>query len=105
PDKQVDPHHYALWERVVRAARVRWNGELKTLPGIGQTKNHGMKNQRRSPFPEAVQPQTGPNQFQNLNASGVMLLNYLTKWGKGSFDDIYAVISVPKAELPFDNGG
>jgi hypothetical protein len=101
PDKQVDPHHYALWERVVRAARIRWNGELKPLPGIEQTK----RQVRRSPIPEAVHPQTGPNQFEILNASGVMLTNSVTKWGKASFDDIYAVISVPKAELPFDNEG
>jgi len=101
PDKQANPDHYALWERAMRAARIRWNGEIKSLPGHG----HGMSPTGGSSLPETVQSNAGPAQGQTLNASGVMLTNKQTKWGKGSFTDIYTEISVPVAELAFDNSG
>ena len=44
PDKQADPKHYALWERAMVAAKIRWNGELKTLGGPA-----GPALRRRSP--------------------------------------------------------
>jgi len=100
PDKQANPDHYALWERAMRAARIRWNGELKSLPGGGQ----GMHRPGRSPLPDAVHSNTGPVQGQTLNASGVMLTNKQKSWGKGSFNDIYTEISVPTAQLAFDSG-
>jgi len=32
PDKQADADHYALWERAMGAAKIRWHGELKPMP-------------------------------------------------------------------------
>jgi len=29
PDKQVHPGQYARWERAMRMAKIRWNGELR----------------------------------------------------------------------------
>ena len=101
PDKQANPGHYALWERAMQAARIRWNGELKSLPGGGQ----GMNQSSRSPLPEAVHPNASPAQVQTVNASGVMLFNKQTKWGKASFNNVYTEISVPVAELAFDYSG
>ena len=100
PDKQAEPDHYALWERAMKAAKVRWNGELKTLPGS----RPGMSPAGSSPLPEAVQSETsGPQRISTVNASGVMLTNKQTKWSnKASFDDISTIMTVPTAELPFD---
>jgi hypothetical protein len=101
PDKQAKPDHYALWERAMRAARIRWNGQLKSLPGGGQ----GMRRPGRSPLTEVVHSNAGPAQVQTVNASGVMLFNKQTKWGKGSFNIVYTEMSVPVAELAFDYNG
>src|ERR1700690_3396718 len=32
PDKRADEEHYKLWQKVMTAARIRWYGELKSLP-------------------------------------------------------------------------
>jgi hypothetical protein len=99
PDKRAEPDHYALWERVMQAAKIRWNGELKPLPGMG----HGMIPARSSPLSQAVQPQaTGPQQISTINTSGVVLTNKQTKWSsKNSFYAVYAIFSVPTPAFPY----
>jgi Peptidase A4 family len=100
PDKQADPDHYVLWERAMRAARIRWNGELKPLPGGG----HGMIPAGSSLRPDAVQPQTtttGPMQISTINASGVILQNKQTSWSNTkSFNLVWSYITVPTAQIP-----
>jgi hypothetical protein len=99
PDKQTEPDHYGLWERAMKAAKIRWNGELKPLSDAA----HGTIGSGSSPLPEAVQAQTGPQQQPNINGSGVIVNNTQTTWGKNSFDLVYAVMTVPTAELPIAN--
>ena len=102
PDKQADPHHYALWERAMVAAKIRWNGELKPQPGGG----HGMMPKMPAPsLTEELVPLTGPKQMSNINGSGVVLANALKTWSNtASFNDIWTVISVPVAQIPFASG-
>jgi len=104
PDKQADPDHYALWDRAMTAARIRWHGDLKAAPSTG----HGMMIPAASspaqPVEQAqAQPQTGPTHWSNISGSGVVLDNGVKKWSKTSFNDIWTVISVPTTQLPFDN--
>jgi hypothetical protein len=99
PDKQSDPDGYAVWERVVKAAKIHWNGELKPLP----THGHGMIPAGSSPMSQAPQPQAaGPQQIATVNTSGVVLTNKLTSWNKNSsFAAVYASFSVPTPALPY----
>jgi hypothetical protein len=100
PDKQLEPDHYALWKRAMRAAKIRWNGELEPLPALG----HGMMSASANMTQTATAP-TGPKHLSTINGSGVSLTNALTKWSStGSFKDIWTVITVPTAQLPFANG-
>ena len=101
PDKQVDPEHYALWERAMAAAKIRWHGELKPMP----TSGHGTM--PAGSLSQEVVPQllTGPKQMSNVNASGVVLTNTLKSWSNtASFNDIWTEITVPVAQLPFASG-
>ena len=98
PDKEADSSHYALWERAMKLAKIRWNGELKPVPG---TENVTIP-AGSSMLPAAVQSQTGPQAQPNVNAAGVILTNKQTAWSnKSSFDVVVADISVPVAQLPF----
>lgn len=98
PDSQADPDGYALWERAMKAAKIRSNGELKPLPGIG----HGMIPAGSSQLPDAVQPQTGPQRISTNNASGVMLKNTQKSFSsKYSFNQIATLITVAVAQVPF----
>jgi hypothetical protein len=102
PDKTENPDHYRLWERVVSAARHRWNGDLKPL-SISRERTTGvdaMARQERdvNPTPAvATTPQT-------YNWSGVALTNTPKKFSPGSFVDIYSLISVPVSQPPFGVG-
>ena len=98
PDKRAEPDHYTQWERVVTAAKIRWNGELKLAP----TQRHGMIPVGSSPRPDAVQSQvTGPRQISTINASGVILNNSQLKWNsKNSFNQVSSFITVPQVRLP-----
>ena len=99
PDKQADPDRYKSWEQVVALAKIRWNGELKPVPGTEHVTIPAMS----SPLPEAVHPETGPQSQSNVNAAGVILTNKLTKWNdKTSFYVASSVMSVSRAQLPFD---
>jgi hypothetical protein len=98
PDKQGNPDGYAVWERVMKAAKIHWNGELKPLPNHG----HEMIRAGSSPMSQTAQPQvTGPQQIATINTSGVVLTNKQTKWTKNSFDAVYATFSVPTPALPY----
>jgi hypothetical protein len=99
PDKQTDPDHYALWERAMKAAKIRWKGELKAFPSSGKK----MAPTGLSPSPQAsFQLQAGPLQLSNVSGAGVILNNGRTTWNsKGSYNDIWTIISVPRAQLPF----
>jgi hypothetical protein len=104
PDKRADPDHYRLWERAMMAAKIRWNGELRPMSRSG----HGMNPASSLPVQpvEQIQSQAAskPQQWSNINAAGVILNNSLKKWSaKTSFDDIWTLISVPTAQVPFDN--
>jgi hypothetical protein len=101
PDKQADPDDYAVWERAMKRARIRWNGELKPLPSSG----HGMTSSGSSPGPDAVQSQTtttGPQQITTLDASGIILTNKQTSFNKNSFNQIGTLMTVPTVEAPID---
>jgi hypothetical protein len=98
PDKQVDADHYALWERAMLAAKIRWNGELTPLPARG----HGMIPAGGPSSQEDAVSLTGPAKVDSLNWSGVALRNTLKKWSTtASFNDIYTEISVPTTQAPF----
>jgi len=98
PDRQADPDHYAMWERAMKAAKIRWNGELKHLhAGVG------MVPASASPLQSTAQALT-PLQRSNISGSGVVLNNGRTTWSNSySFNDIWTVISVPVVTQPFDN--
>ncbi len=100
PDKQADPDDYAVWQRAMKRAKIRWTGELKPLPVSG----HGNIPAGSSLLPQAVQSQTGPQLQLNVTGSGVMLTNKQTSWSsKKSFDVITTMISVPTGGWAFDS--
>jgi len=100
PDKQADPDHYAVWERAMKAAKIRWNGELKPLPDAGQ----GTIPTGSSLLPDVVHADTGPVFWADVNASGVIVSNKQSSWNsKNSYDLVYALSTVPTAELPIAN--
>ena len=98
PDKQADPDSYAQWERAMRAAKVRWNGELKPLHGGG---NRMTANGSR--LAEVVHPDiSGPTPLSTLNASGIVLTNKLKVWSNMySFNSIRMLLTVPTTGIPF----
>jgi hypothetical protein len=100
PDPQTSPDHYALWERVMQAAKIRWHGDLK--PGSASTHTTATPIAQNS-RPPAVAPTAGPAQWSNVNAAGVVLNNTAKTFGKTSFDDIWTTITIPRVQLPFDN--
>jgi hypothetical protein len=99
PNEETHPADYTMWERAVKAAKIRWNGELKPLLGIG----HEMSQVRSLSLPEAAQAQaSGPQQISTNNAAGVVLTNTQTAWSNtNSFSDVVAEVTVAKAQLPF----
>ena len=105
PDKGVDADHYALWERAMTAAKIRWHGDLKSLPARGRGTIPTGSSAAQATAPEQAQPQTGPRRLSNVAASGVNLTNTLKRWSPtGSFDDIWTIITVPTGQLPFASG-
>ncbi len=97
PDQQADPNEYAHWERAMKLARTRWNGELKALPGGGMKVSSGS-----SALPEAVQAEAGTKQIQTNSASGAVVTSNQKTFNKNSIGDIIAEITVPTAEFPLD---
>ncbi len=99
PDKQAKPDQYDMWERAMLAAKVRWNGELKPLPGSG----NGTTSTGRSRLADVVHPAaTGPMPLSTINAAGVVLTNKLKSWNSlESFDEIGTQMTVPTAQSPF----
>ena len=105
PDKQADSDHYALWQRAMTAAKIRWHGDLKPAPSSGRGMMIPAGSSHAQPVEQAqAQPQSGPKQWSNISGSGVVLDNGVKKWSnKTSFNDIWTEISVPVSQLPFDN--
>jgi Peptidase A4 family len=98
PDKQVHPDQYDQWERAMQAAKTRWNGELKSLPGGG----HARIASGSPPLPHAAQPETsGPKQFSTNNASGVIVSSGQKTFTRNSVDGVVATIIVPQVRMPF----
>jgi hypothetical protein len=105
PDKLADPEHYALWEKAMTRAKIRWHGDLRPVLGGGR----GMipaGASRTQPMGELqAQPQTGPKQLSNISGAGVILDNGVKKWNaKTSFINILATMSVPHSQAPHPNG-
>jgi hypothetical protein len=99
PDKQANPDQYTRWERHMRAAKIRWNGELRAVPGGGQLRPAGS-----SALPEAVQAETsGPKRILTNNASGVVVTSGQKTFTKNSILQVEADITVPRVQAPFDN--
>src|ERR1700678_2523046 len=99
PDQQAHPNEYAHWEHAMKLARIRWNGELKALPGGGLKIPSGA-----SPLREAVQPETGgPKDIQTNNASGVIVASGQKSFNKNSIGNVFAFITAPTVEAPLDN--
>jgi hypothetical protein len=98
PDKQADPDSYAQWERAMRAAKVRWNGELKPLHGGGN-----LMTASGSRLAEVVHPEiSGPTPLSTLNASGIVLTNKQKVWSNiYSFNSIRTLLTVPTTGIPF----
>jgi hypothetical protein len=100
PNPQTDPTHYAFWQRAVESAKTRWTGELTPLaytrPVVAA-----------AAMPEvaaATTSSSGPQQIKTDNAAGVILTNGLQSWNKvNSFVLVYAEITVPKAQMPFNS--
>jgi hypothetical protein len=100
PDQQVEPEHYATWAKAMRAAKIRWHGDLKALAGSEPTTIPTAS----SLSPLAVQADAGPQSQRNVTASGVVLTNTLKEWNtKDSFHDIYSIFTVATAQWPFDS--
>ena len=97
PDKRADEEHFKLWQRVMTAARSRWNGELKSLPHA----NRGMIPARQPAIkPSAVKPAAATS-VTSINWSGVALTNKVKKFSPASFTDIYSLFTVPLTQSPF----
>jgi hypothetical protein len=96
PDKQTDPDHYAMWEKAMRAAKIRWHGDLKPVLNSGRPMIPAGASPMQPVAQLEVQPETGPKQMSNISGSGVILDNGLKKWStKTSFINIMATMSVP----------
>jgi len=98
PDKQSDPDGYAQWERAMRAAKVRWNGELKPLHGGGN-----LTTASGSRLADVVHPAiSGPTPLSTLNAAGIVLTNKQKVWSNiYSFNSIRTLLTVPTTGIPF----
>ncbi len=98
PDKQSDPHGYAMWARAMQGAKKRWNGELKVHP---EAMSHPMELAKHQP------PQSGasgtPSTEITYNWSGVANTNAMKVWNpKLSFKAVYSEFNVPVVQQPFD---
>jgi Peptidase A4 family len=94
PSPQTDPDRYAQWARAMRAAKIRWNGQLRDM-GAYST---GAK------IVKTVEPATSavPSTGLSFNWSGIVNTNKLTTWNKNS--SVYYVISsfnIPVAQTSF----
>ncbi|MGA3090222.1 MAG: hypothetical protein ABSD75_16540 [Terriglobales bacterium] len=100
PDKRADGAGYALWERAMTRAKIRWNGDLKPALGGGRVMIPAGSSRTQSVGQLQVQPQTGPKQLSNISGSGVSLDNGVKQWNtKTSFINILATMSVPHSQL------
>jgi hypothetical protein len=98
PDKQANPHGYAVWERAMMGAKKRWNGELKPHPAA---MSHPMQLAKHQ-FPHSNASGT-PVTYNSVNWSGIANGNTLTQWNsKTSFNAVYSQFNVPVVQQAFD---
>lgn len=103
PDRQADAEHYRLWERAMIAAKIPWNGQLKSVP---LSNREAMSASLQSLRPAPASPTPGAaTSASSLNWSGVALTNKLKSFNSlTSFTDIYSVFTVPTSQPPFGAG-
>lgn len=93
PSAQTDPDRYSQWERAMKAAKIRWNGNLRDM-GAYSTAAKIVKNPG-----EAAASATPATTF---NWSGIVNTNKLGRWNPNN--SVYFVISsfnVPVVQPPF----
>jgi len=98
PDKQAEPEHYTMWERAMSAAKIRWHGDLKSIPS--ENRERAVINQPGIAANDGVSPDV-PTTPTSLNWSGVVLTKSMTKFGPKSFTDIYSTVTVPNGQKAF----
>jgi hypothetical protein len=97
PDPTAEPDHYALWKRVMSAARIHWHGALETVPTARGAPAPGIGVEASSP-----QAAIAAAKSTSINWGGVVLTKALTKWNAGqSFRDIYTIMTVPVGQPAF----
>lgn len=97
PDQQANPDLYAHWERAMKAAKIRWSGDLKPLP----YERSVMLSSDSSASSEEVQTTTtGPKRVSTTNASGVIVSSGQKTFNGNSVDGVAATIIVPQARMP-----
>jgi hypothetical protein len=69
PDKQLHYDQYAQWERAMRTAKIRWNGDLKLV----LAKGHATTHPAFSHLPEAVPPENELKQISTNSGGGVIV--------------------------------
>lgn len=100
PDSKAEPEHYAQWARAMQAAKIHWQGQLKLAPSSKNSVDTSLTT-------ETVEAQTttaatGPTSSTSLDWSGVVLTKNLSSYSPTqSFRDIYSLITVQVAQLPF----
>jgi Peptidase A4 family len=102
PDPQAEPQHYAMWERAMQAAKIRWNGNLTALPAQMKASDSMLAGtaMTASDVSESL-----PAKPTSLNWAGVVLTKSLSAWSKkSSFRDIYSLITVPVGQPAFEGG-
>jgi hypothetical protein len=99
PDAKTEPEHYAQWSRAMQAAKIHWQGQLKAAPVRNDSENVPLMTDTMGAKPAAT---SGPTHGTSLNWAGVVLTKKLTSYSSTqSFRDIYSLISVQVAQLPF----
>jgi hypothetical protein len=98
PDKAADPHGYMMWQRAMRGARKRWNGELKPHPEAESRPAQFTKNE-----PAQSNATGAPVTTTTSNWSGVVNTNSVKVWNpKTSFKTVYSEFNVPTVKQAWD---
>ena len=100
PDPKAEPAHYAQWTRAMQAAKIHWQGQLKAAPSPKSSADTSLATETVEP--QAATAATGPTSSTSLDWSGVVLTKNLNGYSPTqSFRDIYSLITVQVAQLPF----
>ena len=102
PDPQAEPDHYAMWQRAMQAAKIRWNGNLTALPVQKSASDSMLAGTAMTPSNVS---ESLPATLTTLNWAGVVLTKNLKSWSKSSsFRDIYSMMTVPVGQPAFGGG-